>query len=586
VSKAELAAATAAVTRRRTFVAAERRAPLSWAQECMLEIVTDLQPCTETLNMTFTCRLPLGISEEAVLCALVELVINHEALRTVYVPPPQGPAQHVQGTGELIVEILEVGVDAGPDEAEAACQALARRPFDISNELPLRVALLTRDARPWGLAFAVFHLVIDAFGVDLLQRHLWDRLTRPTATAAGLAGRHQLVDEANWQRSPEGRRQAERALGHHEEALRAMPQTMLPRSLNHDVEPPRFRYLQFTSRALAIAVSVLATRHRVHTAAVLHAGICAVASLVSGLDRAVLQLNFSNRSAPRVRSTIGILTQHPLSWIDLRDASFGDVIARAGIAVIGAQRFGQYPAAEVTAMRRAVELDRGVALDLSCWLNDRRVTASPLWSGEPPSCALLADAADQTRWRPAGSDRASSSSYFVHLEDDADGLQLTVLHDTAILPTAELVAWLRAVESLLCRAVNLDVSISEIDAHVELTRASYGPGWQQVDASWVHLPTTAELVAAAAGRPAAVFPVTSAMGTRLVAYLDGSRGPLDIETLHGACVRALPSVRTAMAPHRYVVCAGAPANPAHDNWVRLPVLAQRTGRPTTTGGTT
>ena len=230
-----MAAGTCVGSRRRAFVAADRRAPLSWAQEGMLEIVTDLQPYTETLNLTFTCRIPEGIDEEGVLRALVELVVNHEALRTVYIGPPEGPAQHVIGAGELVVEVIEVGADAGPDQADMVCRSLGRTPFDVSGELPIRVALLTRDARPWALAFAVFHLVIDAFGVDLLQRDMWHSMNRPAPATARSIGAHQLVDEADWQRSPEGRRQAERALRHHEDALRAMPQTMLPRPLIEEI---------------------------------------------------------------------------------------------------------------------------------------------------------------------------------------------------------------------------------------------------------------------------------------------------------------------------------------------------------------
>lgn len=586
--------ATVTGQRRCAFTAAPRSGQLSWAQQSMLAIVEDLQPCTETLNLTFSCLLRPGLAEEEVLAALVELVTAHEALRTVYVAAPHGPGQRVLGDGELVVQVVEAEADAGAQQAGAAADTLGSTPFDVSAELPIRVALLTRDGRPWSLAFAVFHLATDAFGIDLIRQHLLTLLAGPARPSTIESGAHHPLDEAHWQGTPAGQRHAQRAVRHHEGALRAMPQTMLPRPVR-EFEAPRFRYVRFASPALALAVPALAARHRVHGTAPLYAGVCAVAGFVSGLDRAGLQLNFSNRSAPRVRNAVGILTQHPPAWVDLRDASVADVIDRAGTAVVGAQRFGQYPEAELSAARREIELERGVALDLSCWLNDHRASVAGPGSGHAPGVAALAEAAGRTRWRPAGSDRASSSTYFVHVEDDGDALVLTVLHDTAVLPTAELVGWLYAVEWLLCTALNRDVGLAEIGEHTTLTPASYGAQWQHADASWVHLPTIAELVGAAAGgQRAAVFPVATAQGTRLVAYLDGTGRPVDLEALHRACVAALPGVRTAMAPHAYVACAGVPAacagvpaacagvpagEPVHGDWLRMPVLAEGTGRP-------
>ncbi len=577
--------ATSSRRRRCVFAAATRSGPLSWAQQSMLEIVTDLQPATETLNITFSCPLRPELTEDDVVTALVDLVTAHEALRTVYVPPPEGPLQRVIGSGELLLEIIEAASDAGPAAAEAACGTLAATPFDASAELPIRVALLTRDGRPWGLAFAIFHLAIDAVGINLIRQYLRPLLVRTAATTIAESSAHHPLDEARWQSSPAGQRHGQRALRQHESALRAMPQTMLPRPTG-EVRAGRFQYLQFVSPALAIAVPALADRHRVHGTAPLYAGVCAVAAFVSGLDRAGLQLNFSNRGEPRVRTAVGLLTQHPPSWIDLRDASVGDVIGRAGAAVICAQRFGQYPSAELAAARRAIEAERGVALDLSCWLNDHRQAVPAAGSGELSSAAELETAAGRTRWRLAGSDRASSSTYFVHVEDDADGLGLRVLHDTALLPTDELVAWLYLIERLLCTAVTRDIDIREIGTLTALTPARYGVEWQHVDASWVHLSTTAELVGrAAGGRRAAVFAQPTTAGTRLVAYLDGGSSPVDIAALHRACVAALPGVRTAMAPHWYVVCAGPPVDGSSAaDWSRVPVRDEGTGRPDPAAG--
>jgi hypothetical protein len=55
---------------------------------------------------------------------------------------------------------------------------------------------------------------------------------------------------------------------------------------------------------------------------------------------------------------------------------------------------------------------------------------------------------------------------------------------------------------------------------------------------------------------------------------------VDLVRLHGECVAALPGNESAMAPHRYVVCATAPSDVDDEAaWRSVPVLAEGTGRP-------
>jgi hypothetical protein len=571
--------------RRLAFTAGrERTGRLTWAQQSMLEIVMDLAPATESLNLEFAWGLRRGVGEEELLAGLLDLVVEYEALRTVYVPPPDGPGQRVLASGELAVRMIEAVPDPTASEAQAAARSLASAPFDITAELPIRVAVLSFDRRPWCVAFAVSHLVIDRAGVACLRRHLGPLLTRPSGTPPVPVLKHQPLDEAAWQESPAGARQRRRALRHHESTLRAMPQTMLPRAVG-EVGPQRFRYLRFDSPALAIAVPALAGRLGVHPTAVLYGAVCAVAGYASGLDRAFLQMTTSNRSAPRARSAVGILVQHPPARISLRDATMADVITRAATAVMGAVRFGQFPVDELATLRRDVEVDRGVALDFSCWLNDRRDPTRFASCDERPGAGVLAEAASRSRWRWDGFDRASSSTYYVHVDDAEGALRLTVLFDAALLPPDEIVAWVHAVERVLCATVTTDVDVAALGDYVDLVPAERGEGWHLVDASWVHLPSVAGLVSRmAGGAHVEVFPVPAPGGTSLTAFVDSRGAPIDLDRLHLACVTALRGLRTAMAPHRYVVCAGTPTATGIAGWRHVRVLAEGTGRPCGTPG--
>lgn len=565
--------------RRLTFTCAPGRSgQLTWSQRAMLEPAIVLK---QGLNIHFAWPLRSDVSEEEVLACVLDLITTHEALRTVYVPPPEGPAQRALDVGELVVDVVDAGPNPDASLADAASTSLASAPFEIAADLPIRVALLTSGGRPWNLAFALSHLVTDLGGIRWIQHHLRALLAHPPAEEAASPVVRQPLDEQAWECSAAGRRAAARALLRHEATLRMMPQTMLPR-IPSDVGSPRFRYVQLDSPALAIAVPALAARHEVLSTAVLYAGICSVVGFVSGLDRGFFQVILSNRPGRMTQPAVGMLSQSPPSWVSLKDASLGDVISRAGMGLMSAMRFGRYPPEELMDLRRQVEVERGVALDLSCWLNDRRKATRtlPVWGNKRPTSRILAQAAKQSQIRWGGSEEASICTYQINVDDAGEAMRLTMLVDTAVVPPDEAAAWLTAVERLLCAAVSKDVGSSEIGEHVDLARAPRAEHEYLIDGSYVHLPSTTDLVSRVAGlRRAEVFPVQTHGGMQLVAFLDCHSALLDIGRLHRECLAALPSLRTAMAPHLYVLCGGAPLTADITAWRRIPVLAEGTGRP-------
>jgi hypothetical protein len=277
-----------------------------------------------------------------------------------------------------------------------------------------------------------------------------------------------------------------------------------------------------------------------------------------------------------------MFTQDVPVAVDLTDATVADVIARATPAVFQAARFGAYPPADLAAARRAAELRRGVAFDLSCWLNYRAAAGSAATATTRPTAAELAQAAARTRWRWLDGTDNSTSTYFVFADHRPRRVTLTTILDTALLPADEAVAWLRAVESVLCASLTGDVAVAAIGERTGLAPDPHGEDWFLSDAGWAHLPAVTDLVRrTSAADSAAVFAEPSADGPRLVAYLHGARTPPDPDALHAACAAALPGLRTAVAPHAYVVCAAAPRSPDPAGWRQAPVLARGTGRPRT-----
>jgi hypothetical protein len=573
-----------------------RTMPLTWAQQHMLTLMESLGSRTEELNLKFSFALRPGLGEDDVLDAVRNLVQRLGVLRTVYVPPPEGPAQRVLRSGEIGVPVVEAREGASATLAVSVSAALAAAPFDLGGEWPVRIALVTAGGQPRHLVFAASHLMLDHTCGALIGQHLRHLLARLPAGPAVPAAVSEYADEARWEMSAAGRKHGERAVTRHELTLRAMPQTMLPRPVTEVPAPAagppggtgptgsRHRYLTFDSSALAMAMSALAARHNVSPSAVLYAGLCAVTGFASSLDRSYLQLTVGNRTAAQTRFVVGMYTEDVPAVVDLADASMAEVIARSGLAVVRAARFGRYPPADLAARRRAVESERGVALDLSCWLNYRAAPARPgsARRAQPsgsPDYRSLTEAEQRTRWRWSAGPRDSTATYFVFADDAGDMLRITLMLDSALLPPEEALAWLRGVERLLCAATARDIGVREIGSVTGITPAGRGDGWCLTDASWAYLPAVAELVRrASGGRRAEVFALPGRGGDRLTAYLDGTGSP-DIASLHARCVAALPGVRITIAPHQYVTCAGAPAPGAGiDDWRRLPVLAAGTGR--------
>src|SRR5690606_24145241 len=112
---------------------------------------------------------------------LADLVLRHEVLRTVYPETESGPVQVVLPVGQAIPQ-LEVRSVAGA-EVVAAVAELASAGFDVTAEVPLRVALFDIDgaADEFVLAMVVHHIAGDGSSVGPLTRDVMIAYSARTA---------------------------------------------------------------------------------------------------------------------------------------------------------------------------------------------------------------------------------------------------------------------------------------------------------------------------------------------------------------------------------------------------------------------
>ncbi|MFD6273353.1 amino acid adenylation domain-containing protein, partial [Nocardia asteroides] len=141
--------------------------PLSLAQQRMW-FLNRFDTQSAAYNVPVAVRLTGDLDVAALRAAITDLVSRHEILRTVYPQTEAGAAQVILSPAQAAPELLERTVAA--DEVETAVAELMSTIFDVTVEVPLKVAL-----------FRVENTVSDG---DASEGPAWSR----SATASGPAG--------------------------------------------------------------------------------------------------------------------------------------------------------------------------------------------------------------------------------------------------------------------------------------------------------------------------------------------------------------------------------------------------------------
>ncbi|MFF0477535.1 amino acid adenylation domain-containing protein [Streptomyces sp. NPDC004284] len=120
---------------------AEDRIPLSHAQR-RLWLVGQLDGPSAAYNMPIVLDLETVPDRAALAAAVADVAERHEVLRTVFLAPEDEPYQHVLAPGAVRLRTVECPAE---ERAERVARFTAET-FDLSRELPLRVALFLPEA--------------------------------------------------------------------------------------------------------------------------------------------------------------------------------------------------------------------------------------------------------------------------------------------------------------------------------------------------------------------------------------------------------------------------------------------------------
>ncbi|WP_280234118.1 non-ribosomal peptide synthetase, partial [Nocardia cyriacigeorgica] len=294
-------------------------------------------------NLPFALRLTGSLDTAALGAALDDVVARHEVLRTVYPETPQGPVQVVLPAGQVGLDVA-VRRLAQVDIA-GAVYALAAQPFDVTEEVPVRVRLFeisdtaVGSAPEYVLAVVVHHIAGDASSMGPLVR---DVMVAYAARVAGAAPswaplRVQYADYALWQRAVLGDESdpesvAARQIGFWREQLAGLPDVLeLP------ADRPRPAVASMAGGRVEVAIDAdthaglvdLARGHNATLFMVVHTAFAVLLSRLSGSGDIAVGTPVAGRGERELDDVIGMFV-NTVVFRTLVDGgeSFEELLAR------------------------------------------------------------------------------------------------------------------------------------------------------------------------------------------------------------------------------------------------------------------
>ena len=261
----------------------------------------------------------------------------------------------------------------------------------------------------------------------------------------------QPLEQARWQQSPAGRRQNESALRYWEGVLRSIA----PRRFPPVVAPatPRYQAGELLSPALSLAIRTLTQRTQIDSSAIVIALFSVAVASVSGVSPVVFRPLVSNRFRPGLADVVCTAVQSGICSLDVAGLPFDDVLQQAGKSARTAYKYAYFDPQDVVDLIAAVERDRGTAIDIECFVNDRRQSVPLDGDDKVPTASEVREALGRTTF---GWNVAQESPAFeqlcVHIDDAGEAVLLTVQLDGARLSLRDGEAIVRTMEATAVQA--------------------------------------------------------------------------------------------------------------------------------------
>jgi Condensation domain len=395
---------------------------LTWGQNAIWNVLTWLAPGQEaSLNQTAVRELPAGRDTDGVLAAIRRLVERHDSLRTLVVSEAGIPKQRRAGVGQITVVCRD---SVGGEIAGAAAvlaDELARRPFDLAEDLPLRVGLVYRDGVPVRVCLAVSHLAVDASSLRILDADFEKLL------AGNVLGprSQQPLERAAQEAGPVMQQRQRQSLAYWERSTRVISATWLE-DLRHG-GGPQPTWGELRSPGLAAAVQKLAEEHATTTATVLQALIGLTLAIEHHEKDVALRCIVATRFTRETAELVGAFNLNALFRLDLADEPATAFFGRAKRAALMALAHCECHQDLLNDLVERTAGERGITADGYCFYNDVRPDpATTTALDAAPTSELFARSVIT---EPVRDDDQRGSKFFVYVSALDDEAELTLCSD-------------------------------------------------------------------------------------------------------------------------------------------------------------
>ncbi|SES26872.1 Condensation domain-containing protein [Lentzea xinjiangensis] len=540
-----------------------------WSQELYWYVYHVPLPVAHSAKVELVARMPgPGVAESAVLAAVRNLMLRHEALRTLYPTDPSGvPFQLVLDRFDVPPPFRREGDE--PEDVEAVFDALVTPPMDQVAELPLRLGFTMRNGRVATLVLALNHISADGTSLPLLRADLGRWLGSPDAEhpspADGRQAGTQPLALARQQRSGTHDSSHAKALRHCEEILFAAPAAQFPRFRSvRETDPlmaagDPYQRVSLHSPQLFAALKRLCARPDFSASSRISTAFVIALSALSGNPRAVVRTTFSNRFR-EVRDSVGCFFQEALVAVHpLPHLTVAELMADTTLRIFDGVRHAQYSYLRFRDLKAQVEAQRGISVRMGTIFDcgDRfeeklRSPDAPIWPAE-------------ARPRMKRCDWVMPEEYtdllFKSYPMDGD-VVLEVIAHKSVIDQDEIDALLTGVEQFLIAWADgpdlAGATVAEVVERFGLPKSHYGEGWAYADHSWVNTAKLARVLRSAEGVEAASVSVVerSPQEQVLLAHLVGT--PSGQERVRAHVLAALREEADLMCPHEFVWCDELP----------------------------
>jgi hypothetical protein len=417
---------------------------LSWGQREIWQAMVNQR---SSLAIGGRKPLPAGTTVAEIADELRYLMTRYPTMRTRLRFDRDGrPTQECLASGEIALEVFDVGDDEDPDEVAAAVEVRYKtEPFDHVDAWPIRMAVTRRHGTATHMIVLMSHIVTDAAGAMVMFREVQ---TRETGPAPGL----QPLEQARWQASPAGERQNARTLRYWADLLRSVPTRRFPDHLA-DPQTPRHWTGEFRSPVLRTTVPAIAGRIGADSSAVLMVLFAATLAGITGINPVVIRPVVHNRFRSHLVGVMCMVAQAGACALEVAGVTVDEAVRRAELATRTAYKHAYFDLEQLNALIAQVAEERDPDLDLSCFFNDRRMersdetpAAPPPGPGEP----LPAPAGGVLDWTIKQDDPVER--LFLHIDDTPEHIQLTVCIDTHFMGPVAAEALVRGMETLAIQA--------------------------------------------------------------------------------------------------------------------------------------